>query len=182
MITIKDMFRALLKRELYLDIPAMVVIAILPVFLGLFLILKWERIVGIKSFISFPFNLILFFIFFITGDIIVWRAYTYLVIVGEGGPNPQLGGTKKLVTTGPYSIVRHPSVVGKLLGVIGVGFLFNSRIFIFFVIPILLLCSILYNRFIQEKGCVEKFKDEYLAYRKKVPMIIPRFGKKYIQK
>lgn len=178
MITIGDMFRTLIKKEFYLDILVMAVIAIAPVFLGLFFVLRFERALGIKSFIGFPVNLVLFFIFFITGAVIVWRAYTYLVIAGEGGPNPQLGGTKKLVTTGPYALVRHPSVVGKLFGVIGVGFLFNSAIFLLIVIPILLFCSVLYNRFIQEQGCVDKFKDEYLAYRKQVPMIIPRFGRK----
>jgi protein-S-isoprenylcysteine O-methyltransferase Ste14 len=34
-----------------------------------------------------------------------------------------------------------------------------------------------YNRFIQENGCVERFGKDYLEYRKKVPMFIPRLIK-----
>lgn len=173
-ITIKDMFQALFKREFYLNLLIMMFISIIPILCCLFFILKLERLLGVRSFISFPCNLILFFIFFILGVIIVWRAYTYLVIVGEGSPNPHLGGTKRMVIIGPYSWVRHPSVIGKLLGIIGLGCLSKSVIFTFVVIPILFAGSAFYNRFIQEKGCVEKFGKDYLEYRKKVPMFIPK--------
>ena len=168
------MFRVVFKREFYLDILAMIFIAILPVLIGLFFVLRLERLLGFRSFIDSPYNLILFLIFFIPGVIIVWQAYTYLVILGEGSPNPQLGGTKRLVTIGPYSWVRHPSVIGKLLGIIGVSCLFESVIFTFIVIPILFGCSAFYNRFIQEKGCIKRFGEEYLKYRKTVPMFIPK--------
>jgi protein-S-isoprenylcysteine O-methyltransferase Ste14 len=115
----------------------------------------------------------LFTLFSLSGALIIWRAYSYLVIIGEGGPCPQLGGTKKLVTSGPYSIVRHPSVIGKLLGIIGLGCLSKSVFFTFVVIPVLFIWSVFYNRFIQERGCVEKFGEDYLKYRKITPMFIP---------
>lgn len=180
-ITVTDMLQVLFKREFYLDLLIMVFIAILPVLFCLFFILKLERMLGIRSFISFPYNLILFFIFFISGVIIIWQAYTYLVIVGEGSPNPQLGGTKRLVAIGPYSLVRHPSVIGKLLGIIGLGCLSKSVIFTFVIIPILFVGSAFYNRFIQEKGCIEKFGEEYLKYRKSIPMFIPKLRKRKLQ-
>ena len=173
-ITIKDMFLVLFKREFYLDITVFIFVCIPAVLIILFFSIKLDSLFGFKNFIDTPYNIALFIIFFSLGSIIVWRAYTYLVIVGEGGPCPQLGGTKKLVTTGPYAWVRHPSVIGKLFGVIGLGCLFKASFFTFIIIPILFIWSAFYNRFIQEKGCVERFGEEYLKYRKTTPMFIPK--------
>lgn len=175
-ITIREMLGVLFKREFYLDMAVFIFVCIPAVLLILFFSLKVDKIFGFYPFIRIPWNAILFFIFSFSGGIIVWRAYTYLVVVGEGGPCPQLGGTKKLVTIGPYALVRHPSVIGKLLGIIGLGCLSGSIFFTCIVIPALFIWSIFYNRFIQEKGCVEKFREEYLEYRKRVPMFIPRLN------
>ena len=173
-ITIKDMLRILCKREFYLDIAVFVFVCISSVLVVLYFCVKLDRKLGFSSFVYVPHSILLFILFSVSGAIIIWRAYTYLVIIGEGGPCPQLGGTKKLVTSGPYSIVRHPSVIGKLLGIIGLGCLSGSVSFTFIVIPILFSWSVFYNRFIQEKGCVEKFGKAYLEYRRSTPMFIPR--------
>ena len=81
------------------------------------------------------------------------------------------------MTSGPYAIVRHPSVIGKLLGIIGLGCLSGSVIFTFAVIPLLFIWSAIYNKFIQERGCLDKFGNDYIEYRKAVGMFIPRFTK-----
>jgi protein-S-isoprenylcysteine O-methyltransferase Ste14 len=177
-VTMKDMLVVLFKREFYLNMLLMMIIAILPVLCGIFFILRLERFLKIKSMVSFPYNIILFFIFFIPGAIIVWRAYAYLIIFGKGSPSPRIENTKILVDIGPYAWVRHPSVIGKLLGLIGVGFIFGSPILIFIVIPALFAGSLIYNKCIQEKGCIDKFGEEYIHYRQRVPMIIPKFIRK----
>lgn len=174
-IAFKDMLRILFKKEFYLDMVVFVFVCMVGVVGILFFIIKIDKLLGFVPFVGSPYSVILFFIFSTFGMIIVWRAYTYLVIVGEGSPCPQLGGTNKLVTVGPYSRVRHPSVIGKLLGIIGLGCLSGSVVFTFILIPILFIWSIFYNRFIQEKGCVERFGDEYIRYRQRVPMFFPRF-------
>lgn len=177
-ITINDMLKTLFKREFYLDMAVFVFVCVSSVLIVLFLCVKLDRKLGFSPFICAPHNIILFILFSVTGATIIWRAYTYLVVIGEGGPCPQLGGTKKLVTSGPYSIVRHPSVIGKLLGIIGLGCLSGSMSFTFIVIPILFIWSVFYNRFIQEKGCVEKFGKDYVEYRGITPMFIPRLRHK----
>ena len=176
-ITIKEIVQVLFKKEFYLDMAVFVFICIPSVLLVLFFTLKIDKYLGLKPFINHPYNFIISSIFFISGGVIIWIAYTYLVFVGEGSPCPQLGGTTKPVTSGPYAMVRHPSVVGKLLGVIGVGCLFKATFFTFIVIPALFAWSAFYNRFIQERGCIEKFGEEYLKYRKITPMFIPKFRK-----
>ncbi|OGW75957.1 MAG: hypothetical protein A2Z72_04650 [Omnitrophica bacterium RBG_13_46_9] len=176
-ITVRDMLRIVSKREFYLDMVVFIFVCIPAVLSILFVSVKLDKRFGLQPFVENPYTVILFFLFSSVGAIIVWRAYTYLIIVGEGSPCPQLGGTNKLVTSGPYSLVRHPSVIGKLLGIIGLGCLSKSVFFTFAVIPILFLWSIFYNRFIQEKGCVEKFGEEYIKYRRQVPMFIPKLRK-----
>lgn len=176
-ITYKDMITVLFKREFYIDMAVFFFVCVPAVLLVLFFSIKIDRCLNLKPFVSNPYNILISCILFISGGLIIWRAYTYLVYIGEGGPCPQLGGTKKLVTCGPYAWVRHPSVIGKLLGVIGIGCLFRATFFTFVIIPILFAWSLFYNRFMQEKGCVEKFGENYLRYRKDIPMFIPRLRK-----
>lgn len=179
-ITIKDMICVLFKREFYIDMAVFIFVCIPATLAVLYFSIKLDKAFGFHFFIKNPYNAVFFVIFSTMGAIIIWRAYSYLVIIGEGGPCPQLGGTKKLVTVGPYAWVRHPSVIGKLLGVMGLGCLSQSSVFSFIVIPVLFIWSAFYNRFIQEKGCEEKFGERYLEYRKNVPMFIPWFKKSRI--
>lgn len=173
-ITFKDMCAVLIRREFYLVflyVPALPVI--------LFLSLKIDKAFKFVPFVVWPWNIVLFLIFSGSGALIVWMAYAYLVLIGKGSPCHQLGGTNKLVTCGPYAWVRHPSVLGKLLFITGLGCLIRSTFFMFVVVPILLIRSLLYNRFVQERECFEKFGEDYLRYCKNVPMMIPslRLGK-----
>jgi len=173
-IRFKDMLKVLFRKELYLDIM-IILFGWIPVVC--FLVIqsyKINEILDLPLWPPSPFNLIIFVVFFLSGVYIVWLSYTYLVLLGEGSPCPQLGGTKKLVTVGPYAIVRHPSVIGKLLGVISVGVLFRATAFLIFIVPLLLLISLFYNKFIQERGCIKRFSQEYKEYKNKVPMIIPK--------
>lgn len=173
-VTLKGMFHVLFRREFYLDMAVFLFVCVPLVLLVLFLTIKIDQYSGLSPFIKPPYNILCFLIFSACGAFIVWRSYAYLVLIGEGSPCPQLGGTNKLVTCGPYAFVRHPSVIGKLLGIIGLGCLFKATFFTFIVIPILFMWSAFYNRFIQEKGCVERFGEEYLKYRATTPMFIPK--------
>jgi len=174
----RKMWQVLFKREFYIDMAVFVFVCMASVFVILFLSVKLDSHLGFSPFIGHPWD-VLFSLFFATsGAFIIWRAYAYLVFAGEGSPCPQMGGTKKLVTTGPYSVVRHPSVVGKFFGILALGLLSGSVTFTFMVIPALSAWSVFYNRFIQEKGCVERFGKDYIEYRRRVPMFIPKLSKR----
>jgi protein-S-isoprenylcysteine O-methyltransferase Ste14 len=88
-----------------------------------------------------------------------------------------IGGRKsyELVTTGPYSICRNPLYVGTFLLAIGVGLSLES-------IPILVAALVVYVpiHFIvvrmEEKHLESRFPTEYPVYKRKVPMLLPRFG------
>jgi len=146
-------------------------------FIAFFLARRIDRIIGWEPFIHAPWNIVLFALLFPLGIFIVWYTYGYLAILGEGSPATHLGGTKTLVTTGPFAVCRHPSIVGKFSGVVALGFLVGSPTFMFIIIPLLTAYSLTTARFLQEKLCMELWSDDYLAYRKSTPLVFPDLRK-----
>lgn len=109
------------------------------------------------------------------GGLWVWYVYGYLFLSGQGSPGTHVdGGPTVLVDTGPYTALRHPSVLGKLAGVVGLGVLFGSKVFLLFFLPVLVAYSLLTNRFLQERYCDQRFGAAYQRYRERVPMLVPR--------
>ena len=80
--------------------------------------------------------------------------------------------TEKIVTTGVYSIVRHPQYFGGLLAHVGVSFLFSS-LYSLLVTPLIVVLVYLISRK-EEEELVREFGKEYEEYIKEVPMFIPR--------
>lgn len=109
------------------------------------------------------------------GGLWVWYVYGYLYLVGGGSPGTHVdGGPVALVDTGPYTVVRHPSVLGKLLGVIGLGVVWQSPVFLLGFVPVLVVYSVVTNRWFQERFCEQRFGEAYALYRRRVPMLVPR--------
>ena len=110
---------------------------------------------------------------FCLGAILWLSTYAQLVTVGEGSPSPTAGRTVKLVTTGIYAYSRNPSLYGKLLGVLSVGFALNSLSFCVILVPLLLTGSLIEKVWRQEPQLIELFGEEYLSYRREVPLFFP---------
>lgn len=132
----------------------------------------WFNLPPIADTPSIP--LILFCL--ISGGLLLVYSYSYLILEGEGGPVPPWSAkTKRLVVTGPYRYVRHPSILAKLIGVISLGIAFNTWSFLLVVIPLLMVWSITWNGVRQDGDLIHVFGDEYIKYRDRVPMLIPNF-------
>ncbi|RJP28846.1 MAG: isoprenylcysteine carboxylmethyltransferase family protein [Candidatus Omnitrophota bacterium] len=76
------------------------------------------------------------------------------------------------VKTGPYSFIRHPIYLGIIFELIGISLIANAFYALFIIIfintPLYIIRAIY-----EEKLSFIKFGDEYLHYKKTVPMIIP---------
>ena len=94
----------------------------------------------------------------------------------KGTPVP-LNPPPKLITTGLYAYVRNPMLLGHFLPLLGLGILFGSLSLIFIFTPLFILINVLYLKAVEEKEMEKKFGQEYLEYKKKVPMFIPRLKK-----
>ncbi|TAL85984.1 MAG: isoprenylcysteine carboxylmethyltransferase family protein [Candidimonas sp.] len=80
---------------------------------------------------------------------------------------------KRLATNGLYALVRHPQYIGLFVGLFGEGVVHWPTIFSVALFPVIVL---VYWRLArnEEKRALAEFGDEYRAYRRRVPMFIPR--------
>lgn len=120
---------------------------------------------------------ILFAIFFVIGVVFAIWSNLFLYKVGKGGPVDAFGvsispQTKKLVTTGPYKYCRNPMVFGAFSFYTSLALFLNSLpVFIALIIFICLIIILL--KISEEKRLLKDLGDEFLAYKKHVPMIFP---------
>lgn len=94
-------------------------------------------------------------------------------VLGEFFTNTvQAKSNHKLIKTGPYKIVRHPSYLGAYLAFIGVGIFLGA--FISTGIAMVLMFFAYYNRInVEELTLVEIFGDQYDEFRKTKSGLIP---------
>lgn len=186
--TAADRLRCLFRKEFYMIIPNYVLFLIpisaltawgCKIYVDPWIYSRFPLWIAPDKFpIRFPYNLIIFGIILIVSGVSLLWVYSYLILEGEGGPCPPFTSkTRRLVVTGPYHYVRHPSILVKLFGVIGLGIAFRSLSFLIIVIPILLAGSLYNNWRFQEIPLREKFGKKYVDYRNSTPALFPDLGK-----
>lgn len=82
---------------------------------------------------------------------------------------------KRLATGGLYSLVRHPQYTGLFIALFGEGVVHWPTVFSVALFPVIVLVYWLLARS-EERRVLGEFGDEYRAYRRRVPMFIPRIG------
>ncbi len=80
--------------------------------------------------------------------------------------------TEAIVTAGVYSIVRHPQYLGGLLAHAGISFLLSAG-YSLLLTPLTVVLIYLISKK-EEEELIREFGKEYEAYKKKVPMLVPR--------
>ena len=105
--------------------------------------------------------------------LILWSNLHFIKVKGTPVPfNPP----PNLVTTGPYAYVRNPMLSGVFILLFGLGILFNSISLIFIFTPFFILINVLELKGVEEPELEKRLGKEYLEYKKKVPMFIPRLA------
>ena len=84
--------------------------------------------------------------------------------------------TETIVTSGVYSVARHPQYLGGLLAHAGISFLLSARYSLLFT-PVMVVLVYLISRK-EEEELVKEFGKEYEDYQKKVPMFLPRLERR----
>lgn len=96
-----------------------------------------------------------------------------------GGELYKSKAESKLITTGIYAYTRNPVYLGSILLFLGWFFIF---LFTFLLVMTFLFMILFY--FVakwEEKELYERFGDEYLQYKQKVPLFIP-YSKNHIRR
>ena len=103
--------------------------------------------------------------------LMLWSILHFIKVKGTPAPfNPP----SKLVTTGPYAYIRNPMLTGVFLLLYGFGALFRSISLVFIFTPLFILLNVLELKAIEELELEKRFGKEYIEYKKRVPMFIPR--------
>ncbi|HEX2998517.1 MAG TPA: isoprenylcysteine carboxylmethyltransferase family protein [Oculatellaceae cyanobacterium] len=78
----------------------------------------------------------------------------------------------RLISSGPYHYVRHPSYAGFLLTALGIAVGYGSAIGMI-AVPLLLLPGLAYRIRIEESLLQDHFGEEFRAYARQVRKLIP---------
>jgi protein-S-isoprenylcysteine O-methyltransferase Ste14 len=172
------MLTSLLRTFFRSEISMMVAKVYIPVlfpltFLICLIAIGLDQTLDLPTLFPTPMNLYIAGCTFVTGAFLWLWTYEQLSRLGEGSPSPTAGRTLKLVTSGIYAYSRNPSLFGKLLGFLAVGFALNSMSFCLILTPLLLTGSLIEKVWRQEPQLIEIFGDEYIEYQRNVPLFIP---------
>ena len=110
---------------------------------------------------------------------VIW-SNILLISRGKGGPadifdvaiSPR---TQKLVVTGPYQYSRNPMVFGMFCCYFGLAFYLNSMPDLI-ILAVFFIAARYYLEETEERRLWKDFGREYEEYRRRVPMIFPRFS------
>ena len=115
-----------------------------------------------------PLNLLVFIPFFSAG---MW--FGIKGVIKTSLKVAETHRTEKVVSTGVYSIVRHPQYLGGILAHIGFCFLLSG---LYSLLATPLVIAVVYViSWKEEQELLREFGQEYKAYKAKVPMLIPKF-------
>lgn len=95
--------------------------------------------------------------------------------LGTSGRAKVAAEASELNTTGPYSLVRNPLYVGRILNFTGIAMLSGSWVYGAFIY---LLACMVYERIsiYEEEYLRSKFGDAHAAWAKDVPALLPRLS------
>jgi len=78
---------------------------------------------------------------------------------------------------GPYAFCRNPMMLGELLYLTGLGLLLASPSFLALTWLAFFPVVVAYLKLVEEKELEARFGEAYLAYKRRVPFLIPRPGR-----
>ena len=113
-------------------------------------------------------------ILIVIGEIIRLRSVSF-----AGGETRTMNvGASSICKSGPYSIVRNPLYIGNVMIYVGFAFVAGSVYVVIISLITLVYFLIQYSLIIslEEEALEKKFGDEYIAYKKLVPSILPRIN------
>jgi len=79
---------------------------------------------------------------------------------------------QKVVTTGPYSRVRHPGYLGEILIWTGLGVV-SSNLIAMAILPVMFVVVLLYRISSEEKMLVKELGNDYIQYQHRTRKLIP---------
>ena len=131
-----------------------------------------DDLFSFPKFFPSPYDFLLSIPLFSLGLVLIlWSSF--LFAKSKGTPVP-FSPPIQLVKTGPYSYVRNPIVLGYIMIFFGIGFFLGSISLVLIITPFYFILLILEIKLIEEPELEKRLGNDYLDYKKRVPMFIPR--------
>lgn len=164
-----------IKRKMRM-MPIALVIFFGIVVMFIFAALWLDRWLACLHFAPPLWTMVLAWVIMVIGCFITfWPVIAFFLARGTPVPfNPP----PKLITNGLYAYVRNPMLLGLFIFMFGLGAVLGSLSLIFIFTPLFIVLNVLYIKAIEEKELEKRFGKEYLEYKKRVPMFIPRLRKR----
>ena len=163
------------KRSLSSYAAIFVIMPIITYIVG-----NWvDKALTLPKYPPFPYNLVFGFSIFASGLWLGIKSTRLLYMYGAGlpwGEARAIDQSSKLVTTGLYKYTRNPMVLGYSMLPVGMGFMFRSIGMTTIIPALVLIFNLVLVKLIEEPRLVKRFGDEYLEYRNRTPMLIPRIS------
>ena len=140
------------------------VFVFLAVLLDRALGLRWPIPMTVSELVSIP-------MIVIGVAITAWSVFHFVKVKGTPVPfNPP----PTLVDSGPYRYARNPMLTGVFLLLFGIGFAIKSLSLVLVFTPLYVLANLWELKEIEELELLRRLGEDYLAYRERTPMFIPR--------
>ncbi len=134
---------------------------------------RLDRVLGWPALLHPPANAILGGLMILAGwPFALWSIYVQFTL-GRGTPVPVMA-TQDLIVRPPYSYCRNPMALGTILAYGGLSVVTGSPGAALLVL-LGTAALLTYIKIAEEREMVARFGESYLAYRRRVPFIIPRF-------
>ena len=128
---------------------------------------NWEIVVPLVNFPLSLLHLVVFVPLFLAG--------AWLGIAGVREVGLRVAEThraQKVVSSGVYSVIRHPQYLGGLLAHLGFSFLLSAWLSMMSTPLLIFLIYLMSEK--EETELIKEFGDEYTAYKQRVSMFIPK--------
>src|SRR5437660_5692234 len=110
------------------------------------------------------------FLLFLGGLILRWYSIGYLGRYFT--VDVSISAEHKLIDSGTYQCIRHPTYTGALLAFVGLGFCFGNWLTILFLtVPI--IGAFLWRIRIEESALTDALGEDYRAYMRRTKRLIP---------
>ena len=100
-----------------------------------------------------------------------WSAFHFLKV--NGTPVP-LNPPQQVVDTGPYRYARNPMLTGVFFLLFGIGLAIDSLSLVVGFTPLYIAANVWELKNIEEPELIRRLGAEYVAYRDRTPMFLPR--------
>lgn len=121
--------------------------------------------------VCYPWSLVLGIGLIILGLSLTFLSISYFIRV-RGTPVP-FSPPPKLITTGPYSFVRNPMLSGIFIQLFGLGIILGSISLVFIFTPLFIIINVWELKKVEEPELVRRLGQDYVEYKKRVPLFFP---------